>query len=972
MDNSLKHKLISPSALAGKADFRERFRRIWADKGYLALAFLIPFVLMTLIYAGLDVWPFGKHSILMLDMNAQYIYFFEHFRDIVLGDGSLLYSFERAMGGEFFGIFAYYISSPFSFVTLLFPERMMTEAIFLMMVLKCACCGLTFGYYLHCTRKRAPYTTVIFSVAYALTAYSVVMQNNIMWFDNVMLLPLIVLGVEEMIKYGKYKMYVICLAWAVFSNFYIGYMMCIFVAIYFFYYYLAHGSTVTNPRGEKNHFIKSLLRIGICSVIALGIAAYIILTIQYSLTFGKNDFQNPSHAVYEKFDFLDMITKVFIGSYDTVRTTGLPMLYTGLMTLILLPIYFLTDKIKLREKAATCFLCFLLLASFNTSIIDLFWHGMQVPNWLNYRYAFMLCFVLIVMAAKAFDSLRETSYSVILATIAGWVVLLLILQKLGYANVRDFACVWLSIFFFAVYAFLIRFITTARLKQTAMTLTTAVICIELFVGGLLNLAYFVQDVGYASRATYTVFMDAMRPAANWVLENDTSFYRFEKTISRKVNDNFALNIRGVTNSTSTLNKSIIILLDKLGIASPSYAHWSLYTGATPLFDSLLGIKYVITPIHLAESEIQHYQTYSYKAHEGASELYEMVQNINDQFEIYYNPDALPIAYCVSSLVKNFDLDSGSYITPFDRFNALLSTMNGHSRSYLTFAAASCNTNSPELINCTQKLTTGARLYARTDSSREASLTYKVTAKKDGHIYCFFPAETYDECNLLLRTEEGGDFVHHSTYFGLETFTTVDLGYYEKGQTFEVRLSFDYDNLRLRSRSNYFVYVEEEMYHSFMDPLKAGGYQITEWSDTHFNGTITAGEDQIVFTTIPYDEGWIVEIDGQRVETYKTLDSLLAFDITPGEHTLELTYRPKPFVAGTAISLVSLGLFAGLWVLDGQRKKRGKWGFAVEGDALAPLEGDGECFDEATPDEAPVADPQQAEAAETTDGPADNT
>jgi hypothetical protein len=82
-------------------------------KKYLGLAFLIPFVLMTLIYAGaMDIWPFGKHSILTLDMNGQYIYYFEQFRDIFTGNGSLLYSFERAMGGEFFGIMGIIISVP--------------------------------------------------------------------------------------------------------------------------------------------------------------------------------------------------------------------------------------------------------------------------------------------------------------------------------------------------------------------------------------------------------------------------------------------------------------------------------------------------------------------------------------------------------------------------------------------------------------------------------------------------------------------------------------------------------------------------------------------------------------------------------------------------------------------------------------------------------------------------------------------
>ena len=96
---------------------------------------------------------------------------------------------------------------------------------------------------------------------YALTAYAVVQQHNTMWIDNLILLPIILLGIENIIKYGKYKMFIIALAMAVYSNFYIGYMMCICVAAYFFYYYFANDPAERNPLGEKKHFLKSLGRI---------------------------------------------------------------------------------------------------------------------------------------------------------------------------------------------------------------------------------------------------------------------------------------------------------------------------------------------------------------------------------------------------------------------------------------------------------------------------------------------------------------------------------------------------------------------------------------------------------------------------------------------------------------------------------------------------------------------------------------
>ena len=205
---------------------------------YLSLCFILPVVVMYLIYLAMQIHPFGDGSVLVLDLNGQYVYFFEALRNFVHGDASLLYSFSRALGGEFMGIYAYYIASPLSYIVALFPQERILEALLCLFLLKTGGCGLTFGYYLHKTSKKLNRISIIcFSMLYALSAYCIVQQHNTMWIDCVMWLPLITLGLESLIKYKKFKMFTFFLALSVFSNFYIGYMVCIYVAVYFFYYY---------------------------------------------------------------------------------------------------------------------------------------------------------------------------------------------------------------------------------------------------------------------------------------------------------------------------------------------------------------------------------------------------------------------------------------------------------------------------------------------------------------------------------------------------------------------------------------------------------------------------------------------------------------------------------------------------------------------------------------------------------------
>ena len=100
--------------------------KTWAiDKRYYILAFILPFVIGYIAYALFDAFPAkrdGDNSVLVLDLNGQYVYYFEYFRQALLGDNSIFYSWSRNLSGEFMGIIGYYLASPFTLITVLFPQ----------------------------------------------------------------------------------------------------------------------------------------------------------------------------------------------------------------------------------------------------------------------------------------------------------------------------------------------------------------------------------------------------------------------------------------------------------------------------------------------------------------------------------------------------------------------------------------------------------------------------------------------------------------------------------------------------------------------------------------------------------------------------------------------------------------------------------------------------------------------------------
>ena len=67
-----------------KLTFKQKLASIKKEYGYISLAAIIPAVIFFLIYLARGLYPFGNETVLVLDLNGQYVYFFEELRNTVL------------------------------------------------------------------------------------------------------------------------------------------------------------------------------------------------------------------------------------------------------------------------------------------------------------------------------------------------------------------------------------------------------------------------------------------------------------------------------------------------------------------------------------------------------------------------------------------------------------------------------------------------------------------------------------------------------------------------------------------------------------------------------------------------------------------------------------------------------------------------------------------------------------------------
>ncbi|MBR5445783.1 MAG: YfhO family protein, partial [Clostridia bacterium] len=896
----------------------------------LSVCFLLPALMMTIVYFCLLVWPLGQHSVLVLDLNAQYVYYFEKLRNILVSGDSLLYSFERALGGEFMGIFAYYLSSPLSFLVALLPKTFMTESIFLLLVIKTGLCGATFGYYLIRTRLARPVWTVLFSSMYAMCSYMVVMQHNIMWIDNVILFPLILFGMDMLIKEGRFRLYVGALALAVLSNFFIGYMTCLFLAVYFFIRYASMTEEERGLHWGNYAFWKALFRMVAYSLLAVALAAVIILPAYYSLSFGKLDFSEPNYEPEQLYDFFKMLTKVYFGSYDSVRPTGMPFLYGGMLVPVLLPLYFITPGIRLRHKAGNLAALIFLLLGLSISTLDIVWHGLQRPNWLNARFAFMFVFLAIVMAYDAFVRLKETGVKKIIPSCIFSAFILILMQALDYINVNDFFTVWSGVVILCVLGALVPYALRDKepgdtyLYSNPELFLVAFVIFELIANGVLMVYYLDSDVTFTNRAGYRTFVDRFSDAAEELEEYDDekygedSFYRAEKTKHRKKNDNFAIDINGLTNSTSTLNAKSITFLKQMGLSARS--HWSMYYGGNPATDSLLGLRYVMADTK-TDSDLPAYLT----------EMYEEILVTEEEITIWENPYDLGLAFTVNDamltyaeynedadreleeneepFIRALYEDAVEYKTPFQMMNHMFSAMLGREVEIFTPVDA----RETETKGVDPVFTMGHTGYELDGSGLTPKIVYEMEIEEDLPVYVYFPSEHPRDAEIKLDSDKLGD------YFTDDTFSIQELGVLEPGEhTFTLYL--EEDNIFIASGCKFFWYFHEDVFKEAIAVLQQGKLDAVSERDDVVSGTITAAEDRTtVFTTIPYDEGWKVYVDGEEVEIVCLMDAMVGFSVTAGEHEIVMKYRPAYVKYGLLLSLASLAVYAGLSYRDMRRR-----------------------------------------------------
>ncbi|MCL2815513.1 MAG: YfhO family protein [Oscillospiraceae bacterium] len=916
------------------------------------LAFAIPFVLMGIAYSTIKIFPFGERQIMVVDSWHQYYPFLQELRHKLTSGGSLLYSWNTGAGTNFLALMSYYASTPIYIFSVFFPEKYLREFMMLATIVKISCSGLFFSIYLrglcnnaneekkHCLLNKG-FAIIGFSVLYAVSAYAVGYYWCIMWLDCMALLPLVILGLERLIDSRKFKLYIIALGVTVVCNYYAAIFVCEFVAVYYIILYI----TKIKKPSVWGFVTKTAEAVG-ASIVGVGLSMFILLPtfLWFANTGNAGSTFSRDFATYNS--ILDIITNLLPNTTPAVRA-GLPNIACGLLTVVMAGMYFLNSKIQLKEKlAAGAFLVFMLF-SFNLNILDYYWHGMHFPNEIPYRQAFVFTFVLVTLAYKSYmsfdgESIKKGTVLKFLLCVFGYLIIAEQWYKTSdKKDVFDFKVFYVAVAVLVVYMVVILLYKHGKMSKTylAVILMFAMI----FEGGM-SAIKGAATTGTSDRNSYPPSKESVRKAVENIYETDEDlFFRLEMSLWYSTNDPALYRYRGISQFSSEANSRFAKTLEIFGIAATIPSNRFLYSSATPVFNTFMSIKYL-----MAREESLEYNVDSVvfdempELRQSVFEVLELEdggESFTDEKQVvnvYQNKYWLPLGFIVSEDIKEVGVGEQNI---FAFQNELMKKATGITGNIFENIEQTRNSNE-NFSESRSKY--GVYSYQMTDKSKKGTVNHVYTSDIYQQVYMYIKSTRSKNAYVSINGV--------SKKYEINRGITIDCGTVHAGQ--EISVNMDIDPSESGTFYIFAAGFDEQIFKNAYDILKAKSLDIEKFSDTNIKGKVDAGEGGIFFTSIPYDKGWNLKIDGEKVEINpiseteindvskpkddskdkkkndireikKITDGFITAPIEGGEHTIELYYITEGLIPGFVISLSCIGILviAELLVTRKRKKRR---------------------------------------------------
>lgn len=889
---------------------------------YRALSFVIPFGIFLLCFALHGFDPFGSLSPLIGDAGIQYYPFLALVRRALHEGEGLLYTWRSGLGGSFLPVIAYFCVNFFNLIALFLPQTLLASFLSLSICVRMGLAGLFFSVLVQTIRPKLDITAPVFAVIFALNSWIFSNYWQTVWLDCVALTPLVAAGLIRMVRDKDFRLYPLALGLSLMFNFYLSFITCCMSGLIFI------GLLICYRRKGKALLLEIRNFLGF-SVLAAMLAAVLLIPTAIALGSVGNVYGQSFHGWKETLSTIPQLLGQLVSFADPIINKEPANLGSSMLVVLLLFGYLTQSRIPLRERLYTGFVVVFLFLSCWWGPLNFAWHGFHYPHVTVERFGYLMPFVLAFAGWRFTASLpteREPKpaeklpfwrrvwvrQGLSLLLMLGFSALTMVCAVREHATDVILVCALFTVFYCALYLVRIRFPKMTFLFSTFLVL---LVCGEITWNTYLSIiptrlpgksflqpdAQITEAIGAAQADADANGETAYRLAlSNAVLENSNAELLYDIPA-------------GSSAFHSMIPDELKVFCGEMGMDSYTGGYYYRYKTLLPFASMLLNMRYVISSEKisfseaLSDSEVTAWRT-----------LY---------------PGAM--GYCTDRAVTMEEVKGED----------ALDTQN------TAFAAM-----------------TGLREELFTPLEMESIDTKDMTAKEDEPFMLSYeaeetPTEVYEaiiddekydpesvkkpEFTVRFRAPESGSFCIESQFEGAVKSVSVlldgkeiehkqlaayDLTYIlmprwsftaegvKAGQEIAVQYRFlegEEGQLRLKVAS-----FDEETFQKGYERLMESPFEAETMRGGNLRGTVNAREDSTLYLSVPYDEGWSAYVDGEKVPVKRFMDAMSCVDITAGEHTVSLKFRPRGLILGAALSLSGLCLYIAAIAFSVRKKRRG--------------------------------------------------
>ena len=856
------------------------------NKSVLKLSFLaalITAILFFVLTSLANCNPLFGGELYGGDLPDQYLSFFQYYRHLLLGNwNNLGYSFSNGLGGAMAGDIGYYLLSPLNLIVLLLPASHIDLALYLIILIKLSLATGTFTWViLKWFNFKYKGYAVFLGLAYGLNAYCITYCANLMWLDGVILLPLVTYFLVNGLQGKSWIPYMVLLACAIIFNYYTGYMICIFVVIVFFAY------TINYFKSFKN-FVVLGIKFAFSSLVSGCISAFVTLPTLLNLSSNKltQTEITEGFTINATDTIKHTISRLFIGDI----LNGMPTVFVGSLVILAFLLYFFDFHNSLKERIINIAIGVIFVVSFIVPNVYLFWHGGQKTIAFPYRFVFITIFWALILAAKELSQFEIKKSQLAIATVIYCILALIMIDERRSFGMPIFYAK-ISILFIVIICLGIYFFNNKVIRHFLL----AIAVLELSINGYLKFKEMgIKSNGiYSSYITYNQKLFEKIPekykqdrlAKNYFLNNDRG-------------ESYALNYRGAEIFTSNNDPRISDLFSNLGLSA--FGYYYFYQTGTVATDALFNIGTSVNSNLANQSISPSYVSYGLRDDLKQNPTILKQKNIT----VYKNP-TFPLVFAgnLSNDLK-FKPDD-----PIYNQNMVLNSLTQTKRDILSYSD-----NIPEIQSKRIKITKqwNRLLLKRTSHTKAGYVTYTYRNLKPNQVgYLIFDKKLETYVDVLskysnAKTQTDLQITINNKPIYIQPLVNQPIGI-QADNNGEVKVKVKLSQLRtsILFTTPKLVNINKKALQQKVTKAQSQKLKTTIFKENEIKGTITTKKGENLVTTIPYSNGWKAVVDGKRVAFDKTLGVFLGVKLTPGKHTVTLSYAIPGLKTGILISLVGI-------------------------------------------------------------------